>query len=79
MERAQQSIPQEILDAEKRMHSRRLSEKIGPMITKLNERSHSAYVFADRQVHAHPWGAVGGALGLGVALGALVALAARRH
>ena len=79
MERAQQSIPQQILDAEKRMHSRPLSERIGPMITKLNERSHSAYEYADRQVHAHPWGAAGSALGLGIVVGALVALAAGRH
>ena len=58
---------------------RKLRESLAPLVKTVNERSHRAYVYADKQLHAHPWGSAGAVFGLGVVLGALVALAARRH
>lgn len=68
-ERAQRPAPE----------ARKLRDSIEPLIKALNENSRSAYRFADRQLHEHPWGAASAVFGLGVAFGALVALAARRH
>ena len=59
--------------------SQTLRESVAPLMKAINERSHSAYAYADRQVHAHPWRSAGAVFGLGVIFGALAALAARRH
>ena len=56
-----------------------LRESLAPLMKAINERSHSAYTYADKQLHAHPWGSAGAVFGAGVVLGALVVLAARRH
>jgi ElaB/YqjD/DUF883 family membrane-anchored ribosome-binding protein len=56
-----------------------LRQRLAPLVNAINERSHSAYTYADKQLHAHPWRSAGAVFGLGVVLGALVALAARRH
>lgn len=59
--------------------ARKLREGLAPLVKTINERSSSAYAYADRQLQAHPWGSAGAVFGLGVVFGALVALAARRH
>jgi len=56
-----------------------LSERIAPLMKSINQRSHDMYAFADKQVHAHPWGCAGTAFGVGIVFGALVGLASRRH
>jgi len=56
-----------------------LRERLTPLVKAINEQSRSAYAYADKQFHAHPWRSAGAVFGLGVVLGALVALAARRH
>jgi ElaB/YqjD/DUF883 family membrane-anchored ribosome-binding protein len=56
-----------------------LRQRLAPIVKAINEQSRSAYAYADKQVHAHPWRSAGAVFGLGVVLGALVALAARRH
>jgi len=50
----------------------RLNEKLDEVTTRMRE----AASYADQQVHSNPWTAVG--FGLGVVIGALVALGARR-
>ena len=56
-----------------------LRESLAPLVKASNERSRSAYGYADRQLHAHPLGSAGAVFGFGVAFGVLVALAARRR
>jgi ElaB/YqjD/DUF883 family membrane-anchored ribosome-binding protein len=56
-----------------------LRQRLAPLVKTINQQSRSAYAYADKQLHAHPWGSAGAVLGVGVVLGALVALAARRH
>jgi ElaB/YqjD/DUF883 family membrane-anchored ribosome-binding protein len=56
-----------------------LSERIAPLMKSINQRSRSIYVFADKQLHAHPWGSAGAAFGLGIVFGALIGLVSRRH
>jgi ElaB/YqjD/DUF883 family membrane-anchored ribosome-binding protein len=59
--------------------SHKLRESLAPLVKAINERSHSAYTYTDKQLHEHPWRSAGAVFGLGVIFGALVALAARRH
>jgi ElaB/YqjD/DUF883 family membrane-anchored ribosome-binding protein len=56
-----------------------MRERLSPLMKAVNEQSRSAYAYADKQLHAHPWGSAGAVFGLGVVFGALVVLAARRH
>jgi ElaB/YqjD/DUF883 family membrane-anchored ribosome-binding protein len=63
-------------EADEAMHSAR--ERLDDAVESMTERLRDAADYADRQVQNNPWTAVGASFGLGVVLGALVTLAARR-
>lgn len=56
-----------------------LRQSLAPLVKAINERSRSAYAYADKQLHAHPWGSAGAVFGLGIVFGALIAMAARHR
>ena len=51
-------------------------EKLGETWNGVNEYARDAATYADETVHNHPWTFVGVGFGIGVVVGALIALAA---
>jgi len=55
-------------------------EKLNQTLSGVNEQARSVAQYADRAVHNNPWTSIAVGFGLGVVIGALVALAASsRH
>lgn len=65
---------QEDTDAALQSAKRQLSE----VMDDITQRAREYGRYADEQVQANPWTAVGAAFGIGVAMGVLLAIAARR-
>jgi ElaB/YqjD/DUF883 family membrane-anchored ribosome-binding protein len=51
-------------------------EKLNQTLSGVSEQARTAAQYADRTVHSNPWASIGVGFGLGVVIGALVALAA---
>ncbi|HEX7053147.1 MAG TPA: hypothetical protein VF211_04335 [Burkholderiales bacterium] len=57
---------------------RSAKEQLTEVLDGISERAREYGRYADEQVQANPWAAVGVGFGIGVAMGVLLAIAARR-
>jgi ElaB/YqjD/DUF883 family membrane-anchored ribosome-binding protein len=53
-------------------------ERLNETLQDVTARLEEACSYAEQQVHARPWTAVGVSFGVGIVMGALITLAARR-
>jgi ElaB/YqjD/DUF883 family membrane-anchored ribosome-binding protein len=53
-------------------------ERLNETLQDVTARLEEACSYAEQQVHARPWTAVGMSFGVGIVMGALITLAARR-
>ena len=68
------SSAQEVPELEDTLQAAR--ERLNETLAGVNEHARTMARYADETVHANPWSSIGVGFGLGVLVGALVALAA---
>ena len=80
MEYAQTKAPSNVQEIPTRSEEadRGMRAAMDEYVAGATEMAREACAYADRQVQQNPWTAVGVGFGVGVAFGALVAMAARR-